>query len=351
MASVRTQQTRKQTTYAARAFAKVNLHLAVGPARDDGFHELVTIFQSLDLADVVSIEISEPSAAPVTGDAEPLARESAGTVVTGGTAVTGLSVSGRDSHAVPTDASNLAWKAVDAVVQALRQIHGADLLLPKVKIVIEKNIPVAGGMAGGSADAAAALRAANALFSEYGECAMLDERTLHELAAQLGSDIPFCLHGHTAVGQGRGEKLYPLPTTGKFHWALLAHEQGLSTPHVFRAFDELAQDSQPNPTTEETADLAAALLDADVHQVAQFLRNDLQAAALHVRADLRASIDAGVAAGALAGVISGSGPTCAFLCADEFSAARVAAHLESTIAGTRGITATSPAGCAELIEH
>ena len=338
-------------SYTARAFAKVNLHLAVGPARADGFHELVTIFQSLDLSDTVRLSVVDSST-----DSESESGDSASQVHS-------LVVTGNDCAAVPTDSSNLAWKAVDAVADALRAAHGIELPLPQVAVAIEKSIPVAGGMAGGSADAAAALRAANALFADHAGVAELDENVVHELAAQLGSDIPFCLHGHTALGQGRGEKLHGVPTVGTFCWALVAHEQGLSTPRVFGVFDELSEHGPQSqalaqdkacatyPSPEETRKLAAALQEGNVQRVAGLLRNDLQAAAVHVRPDLREVLRVGTQAGALSGIVSGSGPTCAFLCTDVATARQVAREVEKTIAGTRGIVATSPAGRAELIEN
>lgn len=341
----------------ARAFAKVNLHLAVGPARPDGFHELVTIFQSLDLADTVRITCAETeSDSACTSDDSGLQESNRGYFVAHDspihdTFVQGLTVTGQDSESVPTDASNLAWQAVDAVAAALRAEHTKELTLPQVTIAINKNIPVAGGMAGGSADAAAALRAANALFSSYAGVAALDEQVMQKLAAQLGSDVPFCLHGHTALGQGRGEKLHAVPTTGVYHWALVANAQGLSTPHVFSAFDELSDGlRKTDPSPEETAALEAALQAGNTQQVAALLRNDLQATALQIRPDLRKVVQAGYQAGALAGIVSGSGPTCAFLCADEQAARQVAAEVEKKIAGTRGLIASSPAARAELVE-
>lgn len=356
-------QTSANNTCTARAFAKVNLHLAVGPARPDGFHELVTIFQSLDLADTVRITCAEAeSDSSVVSDDSGLHESNPGHSVAHdspihGTLVQALTVTGRDSEAVPTDVTNLAWQAVDAVAAALRAAHTKELTLPQVTIAINKNIPVAGGMAGGSADAAAALRAANALFSSYAGVSALDEQVIHKLAAQLGSDVPFCLHGHTALGQGRGEKLHAVPTTGIYHWALVANAQGLSTPRVFAVFDEIVErdtlvgkQPQKNPIPSETASLAAALQAGDAQQLAGLLRNDLQQSALHIRPDLREILDTGEHAGALAGIVSGSGPTCAFLCADEQAARQVAAEVEMKIAGTRGIIATSPAARAELVE-
>lgn len=350
-------QTSTNKTCTARAFAKVNLHLAVGPARPDGFHELVTIFQSLDLADTVRIAFVEAeSDSACTSDDSGLHESHPGYSVAHDspihdTLVQALTVTGRDSESVPTDATNLAWQAVDAVAAALRAEHTKELALPQVTIAINKNIPVAGGMAGGSADAAAALRAANALFSSYAGVSALDGQVIHKLAAQLGSDVPFCLHGYTALGQGRGEKLHAVPTTGIYHWALVANAQGLSTPQVFSAFDELSGGlRETDPSPKETAALAAALQAGNAQQVAALLRNDLQATALQIRPDLREIVQAGYQAGALAGIVSGSGPTCAFLCADEQVARQVATEVERKIAGTRGIIATSPAARAELVE-
>ncbi|AOW91850.1 4-(cytidine 5'-diphospho)-2-C-methyl-D-erythritol kinase [Rhodococcus sp. WMMA185] len=270
-----------------RAPAKVNLHLAVGDLRDDGYHELNTVFQALSLSDTVSVTPADTLSVVVRGE---------------------------DAAAVPTDSDNLVWKAAEML--------GAEWgRRPDVEISIEKGIPVAGGMAGGSADAAATLVALNALWQLD-----LSREELDGFAARLGSDVPFSLHGGTAFGTGRGERLLPVLSRSTFHWVLALAKGGLSTPDVFRELDQLRADGTP-PRLGSADDLMHALTTGDAATLAPLLGNDLQAAALSLRPGLRRTLRAGVAAGALAGMVSGSGPTCAFLCADADAAVRVGAEL------------------------
>ncbi|WP_026316367.1 4-(cytidine 5'-diphospho)-2-C-methyl-D-erythritol kinase [Actinokineospora enzanensis] len=278
------------TPVTVRVPSKVNLHLAVGDLRPDGYHDLATVFQALSLTDEVTVAVAD----------EP-----------------GVEVHGEGADAVPTGASNLAWRAV----QELARHVGRDADEPKVRIVIRKGIPVAGGMAGGSADAAATLVGLAALWRlEIGR----DE--LARIAARLGSDVPFVLHGGTALGTGRGERLVPVLTRHTYHWVLAFDRRGLSTPKVFGELDRLRAEGDP-PRIGEVEPVLEALVTGDPRQLALLLGNDLQAASVSLRPGLRRTLRAGVAAGALAGTVSGSGPTCAFLCADGESALHVAAEL------------------------
>ncbi|AWK73943.1 4-(cytidine 5'-diphospho)-2-C-methyl-D-erythritol kinase [Rhodococcus oxybenzonivorans] len=270
-----------------RAPSKVNLHLAVGDQRADGYHELNTVFQALSLGDTVSVAPADALTVKVRGE---------------------------DARVVPTDSRNLVWKAAEMLaVEADRR--------PDVEISIDKGIPVAGGMAGGSADAAATLVALNALWHLD-----LSREDLHSFAAKLGSDVPFALHGGTAFGTGRGERLLPVLSRSTFHWVLALAKGGLSTPTVFRELDRLRAGGTP-PKLGGADDLMHALTTGDAATLAPLLGNDLQAAALSLEPRLRRTLRAGVAAGALAGIVSGSGPTCAFLCADADAAVRVSAEL------------------------
>ena len=220
--------TRRMRTVTARAHAKVNLHLGVGDLRPDGYHDLVSVFQSLNLSDTVTLEL-----APDTDR------------VSEGTIVSGLSVTGMDAASVPTDDANLAWRAVDKLVDHYRGHHDLEEA-QRVHISIHKGIPTAGGMAGGSADAAAALVAAHALLSE--RLPALTSATLLEMAADLGSDVPFTLQGGTMLGTGRGEQLTPMLSRGTYHWALVFFKEGLSTPVVFRELDDMReQGTAPGP--------------------------------------------------------------------------------------------------------
>ncbi|MCX6466412.1 MAG: 4-(cytidine 5'-diphospho)-2-C-methyl-D-erythritol kinase [Pseudonocardiales bacterium] len=269
-----------------RVPAKINLHLAVGPPREDGFHDLVTVFHAVSLFDEVTVAASD----------EP-----------------GIEVFGEGVTEVPADETNLAWRAV----QVLAERAGRD---PDVRLVLRKGIPVAGGMAGGSADAAAALVGLSALWKLD-----LTRDELSPLAAGLGSDVTFALHGGTALGTGRGEQIVPVLSRHPQHWVIALHRGGLSTPRVFAELDRLRGDSPPAERPVEP--VLEAIAGGDPRQLALSLGNDLQAAAVSMAPDLRRTLRAGVEAGALAGIVSGSGPTCAFLCADGDAAIDVATEL------------------------
>ncbi|WP_033819910.1 4-(cytidine 5'-diphospho)-2-C-methyl-D-erythritol kinase [Kitasatospora sp. MBT63] len=274
--------------------AKVNVQLGVGGLRADGFHDLANVFFAVALGD-------EVTAAPGEG-------------------VT-LTCSGPDAAQVPLDDTNLAARAA----RLLAARHGIE---PHVRLHIDKAIPVAGGMAGGSADGAAALVACDALWG-------LDTplETLLELAAELGSDVPFALVGGVALGRGRGELLERLPVSGTFHWVFAVADGGLSTPAVFRECDRLRDEAGTGsteaevPTPDADPALLAALADGDPVALAEALANDLQAAALSLRPSLADTLRAGTEAGALAALVSGSGPTCAFLAKDAEAAESVARAL------------------------
>ena len=271
----------------ARAAAKVNLCLCVGPRRADGFHELQTVFQAVGLFDELDVQRADDLTVTVTG-------EGAGDV--------------------PTDRTNLAARAVEALADAT----GSD---PAVAVVIRKGIPVAGGMAGGSADAAAALVACDALWGTG-----LGKDELAAVAAGLGSDVPFSLHGGTALGTGRGERLTPVLAHGSYSWVFALAEGGLSTPAVYAELDR-QRDTGPVGVAADPSGVLAALRSADPVLLGRALLNDLQEPALALRPPLRALLEAGREHGALGSVVSGSGPTCAFLCRDDASAVALAATL------------------------
>lgn len=312
----------------ARAYGKVNLHLGVGPARADGYHELVTVFQSLSLHDDLTLRVLPGSSA---GD---------------GSVVESLQLSGV-AGGVPADPSNLAWRAVDTLVDAYRAAGVGEL--PKVDLTLRKGIPVAGGMAGGSADAAAALRAVHAWLG--GLAGPLPDSELERIAAGLGSDVPFTLHGGTMLGTGRGENLVPVLARGTYHWALAVSAQGLSTPEVFGRLDELRAEGRDLPPATDTTALNRALLTGDPAELAACLVNDLQVPALSLRPGLRGVLAAGERAGALRGIVSGSGPTCAFLCRDAGHAGEVAAELVDSGLVLTALTATGPAEGAHVVRE
>ncbi|KUH95127.1 4-diphosphocytidyl-2C-methyl-D-erythritol kinase [Mycolicibacterium acapulense] len=275
-----------------RVPGKVNLYLEVGDRRDDGYHELTTVFHAVSLLDEITVSNAD---------------------------MLSLEVSGEGAESLPADERNLAWQAAELMAEHVGRA-------PDVAISIEKSIPVAGGMAGGSADAAAVLVAMNTLW-ELG----VPRRDLHALAARLGSDVPFALHGGTALGTGRGEELATVLARTTFHWVLAFADGGLSTPAVFAEIDRLRDSAGPNreppPRLEDAEPVLAALASGDPAQLAPLLGNDLQPAALSLDPGLRRTLRAGTEAGALAGIVSGSGPTCAFLCASAGQAVDVGAQL------------------------
>ncbi|HSX67703.1 4-(cytidine 5'-diphospho)-2-C-methyl-D-erythritol kinase [Nocardioides sp.] len=294
-----------------RAPAKINLHLGVGAPREDGFHPLETVYTSIGLYDdVAAVASSEWS---LGLDAAPYV----------------------DASAVPLDDTNI----VAAAARALAALHGVPVT---ASVTITKGIPVAGGLAGGSADAAAALVALDRLL----DLQTADDDLLR-LAAELGSDVPFALHGGHALGTGRGEIVTPLPAGDAVLWWVVVPSTsgGLSTPAVYRHYDELSPSVSPEPAP-ATAVLSA-LRAGDVVALAAALHNDLQAPAVDLRPDLGDLIAAGEAAGALRGLVSGSGPTVVFLCADADAARGLAGVLQED--GHTALVANGPVAGAHLV--
>ncbi len=273
-----------------RVPAKINLSLAVGPPRPDGFHNLATVFQALSLYDTVTLRDR--------GDG----------------AGVRLTISGSQANQVPVDEKNLAWQAAELAAEQTGK-------KPDLDIDIEKGIPVAGGMAGGSADAAAVLVGCSALWD-------IDE-DLVPLAAQLGSDVPFALVGGTAVGQGRGEQVASAMTRGKFHWVLALSDGELATPKVYAEIDRLRGD-QPVLEPVIAEDVVRAVRTGDATALGAALTNDLQPAALSLMPALSALLELGPEHGALGSIISGSGPTCAFLVSDEEAALELTVALSAS---------------------
>jgi 4-diphosphocytidyl-2-C-methyl-D-erythritol kinase len=276
----------------ARAPAKVNLQLAVGPVRADGYHEVVTVYHAVSLFDEVTVT--------------PAGRDR-------------VSVTGEGAAAVPTGRANLALAAARALAAAAGRGPGP----AGVAIEIRKRIPVAAGLAGGSADAAAALAACNELWGTG-----LSQAELAEVAAGIGSDVAFALVGGTAIGMGRGERVTPALAAGSYHWVLAFAAGELSAAAVYAACDSLraARGWLPQAPALDTA-LIAALRAGDPAGVGARLANDLQPAALSLRPELRRTLAAGAGHGALAVIVSGSGPTCACLAADQQHARELAVAL------------------------
>jgi 4-diphosphocytidyl-2-C-methyl-D-erythritol kinase len=280
------------TGVTARVPAKVNLQLAVGPPRADGYHGLVTVFHAVSLFDQVTVQ--------------PAARDA-------------VTVTGEDADRVPVDQDNLALRAVAALRAA---VPDGGTSTPGVQVAVTKRIPVAAGLAGGSADAAAALVACNELWATG-----LTQQQLCEVGATVGSDVAFALLGGTAVGRGRGEQLTPalVPST-QYHWVLAFADGQLATPEVFTALDRLR--SQVVTPEKKPPGLDAALMSAlragDAKLVGSRLSNDLQPAAVSVFPALRKTLAAGLELGALGALVAGSGPTCAFLAASAERALELA---------------------------
>jgi 4-diphosphocytidyl-2-C-methyl-D-erythritol kinase len=274
----------------ARAPAKINVHLAVGPLRRDGFHELQTVFFAVSLYDTVTVEAGDGLSLALTGEGD---------------------------GEVPTDRRNLVWRAAELLAR-----HAG--VPADAAIRVDKAIPAAAGLAGGSADAAATLVALDAFWGTGAGRTELDR-----LAAKLGSDVPFSLHGGVALGTGQGEQLSPVLARRPWHWVLGIAGEGLPTPSVYAELDRLRADGRvPDGERAHAADaVLAALRSGPVGALAAAMRNDLQAAALSLRPDLRRALRAAEEAGAEAALVSGSGPTVAALVADEPAAVRLAAAL------------------------
>jgi 4-diphosphocytidyl-2-C-methyl-D-erythritol kinase len=285
---------------AARAPAKVNVHLGVGPLRPDGFHELQTVFLAVSLFDTVTVRRAEGLSLTVRGE--------------------GSGAAGRGPASVPADRRNLVWQAAELLAR-----HAG--VPAEAHLEVDKSIPAAAGLAGGSADAAATLVALDAL---WGTRATRGD--LAGLAAQLGSDVPFSLLGGVALGTGRGEQLSPVLARRRWDWVLGIAGEGLSTPTVYAQLDSLrAEGRVESVAAGHTGDAAepviAALRSGPASALAATLGNDLQAPALRLRPELRRALKAAGEAGARAALVSGSGPTVAALAEDEDAAVKLAATL------------------------
>lgn len=302
---------------------KVNLFLALGAARPDGYHPLNTIFAQIGLSETVtvtplqSLATTAPqpaSTAPISSaSSAPAQSDSAQAAQTGGPRIE-LALTRPDSN-VPLDHTNLAYRAAQAVAQQAAQ---CGLATPDVHILLDKAVPVAGGMAGGSADAAATLKACN----EFWQVGLSLEELAH-LGAQLGADVPFGLYGGVALGTGRGDLIEPLKAApGPYYWTFALQDEGLSTAAVFKHFDATVQ--APPAADMPPEQLLAALEAGDVAEVSRHIRNDLQATAIDLRPELGQLIDLAKKAGALAAMVSGSGPTVAALSSSRAAAERVA---------------------------
>ena len=297
----------------ARVPAKVNLQLSVGPLGSDGFHEVTTVFQAISLFDDVTV-----ATAP---DGEGIK----------------ISISGQTSSGVPADNSNLAVKAAELMIK--------NYDLPTDLIIkLKKEIPVAGGMAGGSADAAGVIVGLDALF-ELG----LSRDEMEIVGSKIGSDVPFSICGGVAIGTGRGDQITPALSKGSYNWVLALSGQGLSTPSVYQECDRLREGlSISAPLVSEP--LMQALRAGDAKALGKALTNELQPAACSLRPALRLVLDVGIDYGALGGIVSGSGPTVAFLVSDDEHAMDLTVALSASGVVSSVVRATGPAHGARIIE-
>ncbi len=308
-----------------RVPAKVNLFLAVRGVRDDKYHELVTILQTVSLRDLVEVELHGSGSAVD----HPASR-----------AAMRVEFSHDGTEGVPSDDDNLVMRAAHLLMDRVGMGGGRKRRLlssaPVTSLALTKDIPVAAGMAGGSADAAATLVALNRLW----ECD-LDEYELRDLAGELGADIPFCVTGGTALATGTGTATARVLTRGEYHWVIGIDDQPLATPDVYRVFDEVCEPSIIEPDA-----VLQALRTSDAEALGAALYNDLQVAADHLRPELAERRAALLGAGALGAVVSGSGPTVVGLARDEQEAERIAVEVADVFARVQ--VATSPAGGPEL---
>jgi len=295
-----------------RAAAKVNLYLGVGRPRSDGYHPLATVYQTLSLHDDVTAATS------------------------GRWSVELVSEDGIDRDSFPTGEDNIVVRAGRLLAAHHRDARAASL-------TVRKSIPIAGGLAGGSADAAATLVALDRLWD-----LQTSDADLLSIGGQLGSDVPFALVGGTALGGGRGELVTPMLDQATRWWVVVPARSGLSTPVVYRHFDQLSPDAPEEVHVSE--DLLSALEHPDNRVLAATLHNDLAAPAIDLRPELGELIEAGERAGALRGIISGSGPTVLFLCADRGSADRVRTSLVEA-GQPRVLVALGPVSGTHVVEY
>jgi len=297
----------------ARVPAKVNLQLSVCPLGSDGYHEVTTVFQAISLFDDVTVATALP-----------------------GSGIT-ISITGDTAHGVPVDNSNLAIKAAQLMAKTYD-------LPPDLIIKLKKEIPVAGGMAGGSADAAGVIVGLDSLF-ELG----ISRDEMESVGSKIGADVPFSICGGVAIGTGRGDQITPALAKGSYNWVLALSGQGLSTPSVYQECDRL-REGLSIATPQVSEPLMQALRAGDAKALGKALSNELQSAACSLRPALRLVLDVGVDYGALGGIVSGSGPTVAFLVTDDEHAMDLTVALSSSGVVSSVVRATGPAAGARIIE-
>ena len=308
-----------EPVHAAIAFGKINLFFAVGPLQEDGYHQVASLYQSVNLRETVIAELAPDWQVTTSG-----------------------SLSAEQLAEVPTDKKNLVVKAAKALAKT-----GKFKKAPKLQFWVHKHVPVAGGMGGGSADAAAAMLAAASVW------ALADyQGDLIPAGSKVGADVPFALMGGAAIGMGTGHELTGLAQASKLHWVLVPNEFGLSTPLVFAELDRMRKAQGRNPSRVAQAKINASLVKAlkagaSAEEIAPLLHNDLQAAAVSLRPELQEILNLADKVFALKAIISGSGPTIAMLARDANDAIAIASRLRTY--GQQAIVTSSPAGAAQLV--
>lgn len=295
-----------------RVPGKINLQLSVGPLESDGYHELATVFHSVSIFDEVELSLREEKSISVQQK-------------------------GKASDFFPTGEENIAYRAAQIMIERFKLTNGVD-------IKIKKEIPIAGGMAGGSADAGATIVAMDALFGLG-----LKRSEMESIGAELGADVPFTISGGTAIGTNHGEQITPVLARGNYNWVLAVSSTGLSTPSVYKECDRLRSGMDiTRPHVSEN--LLKALNHGDTQALGKSLANDLQPAACSLRPALRLILDVGLDYGALGAIVSGSGPTVAFLAENEEHALDLVVALTSSGVVGNVIRATGPVPGARVIE-
>lgn len=292
----------------AQAPGKINPLLLVGPRRSDGYHELLTCFLAVNMTETVTVWPAEDFRVTIGGDAHP--------------------------DEVPLDGSNL-------VMQTARRVGEVVGRLEPVAVHIDKKIPVGGGMAGGSADAAATLLALDELWQ-----AQLPTDVLRSIAADIGSDVPFLLEGGACVGRGRGEILRPVKSS-QLWWVVIPRPTPLSTPAMYHRLDELRANENVRLPEDVSEAFLEALYEGDAESLGLLLHNDMQRSALAALPALAHTLESGVQAGALGVLVSGSGPTVVWLARDRLHAEALSAGLAQR--GMFSLVTSSPARGAHLV--
>ncbi len=295
-----------------RVPGKINLQLSVGPLQRNGFHSVATVFQAVSLFDDVKVTITDRDKIELT-------------------------VNGKNSDHIPLDNTNLAFKAAEIMKKKFD-------IPDSFSISLSKEIPIAGGMAGGSADAGATIVAIDHLYSLG-----LKRNEMEKIGAELGADVPFTISGGTAIGTGKGEQITPVLARGSYFWVLALSSSGLSTPAVYTECDRLREGLQVAPPHVSDS-LVQALSSGDAVALGKSLSNDLQPAACSLKPALRLILDVGMDYGALGGLVSGSGPTVAFLAENEDHALDLVVALTSSGVVGNVVRANGPVPGARVIE-